>query len=108
MPQAHNFFLTRLHLRYGAAHFSEDLLFQESSGRNNFHARYIVRYPWTGMDDCTAATVYRQQLRDRYEREAHALASLTGWSIGEIRKALNLASLQEGEDETWHQRLWTN
>jgi hypothetical protein len=108
MPQAQNVFLTRLHVRYDASHFPEDLMFQETSDRNNFQARYILRHPWTGTEDCPAATAYRQQLRDRYEREAQTLANLTGWNIGEIRKTMNLASLPTGEDKKWYQRLWAN
>ncbi|MGE0644053.1 MAG: DUF2330 domain-containing protein [Nitrospira sp.] len=108
MPQAQNVFLTRLHVRYDAAHFPEDLMFQETSDRNNFQARYILRHAWTGTDDCPAATTYRQQLRERYEREAQTLANLTGWNIGEIRHAMNLASLPAGEETKWYQRLWTN
>jgi hypothetical protein len=108
MPQAQNVFLTRLHVRYDAAHFPEDLMFQETSDRNNFQARYILRHAWTGTDDCPAATTYRQQLRERYEREAQTLANLTGWNIGKIRKAMNLASHPGGDDKKWYQRLWTN
>ncbi len=108
MPQAQNVFLTRLHVRYDATHFPEDLMFQETSDRNNFQARYILRHAWTGTDDCPAATTYRQQLRERYEREAQTLANLTGWNIGEIRRAMNLASLPAGEEKKWYQRLWTN
>jgi len=108
IPQAQNVFLTRLHVRYDAAHFPEDLMFQETSDRNNFQARYILRHPWTGTEDCPAATAYRQQLRERYEQEAQTLANLTGWNISEIRKAMNLASLPGGEDTKWYQRLWTN
>lgn len=108
MPQAQNVFLTRLHVRYDAAHFPEDLIFQETSDRNNFQTRYILRHAWTGTDDCPAATTYRQQLRERYEREAQTLAHLTGWNIGEIRQAMNLASLPTGEEKKWYQRLWNN
>lgn len=106
--QAQNVFLTRLHVRYDAAHFPEDLLFQETSDRSNFQARYILRHPWTGTDECPAATVYRQQLRERYEREAQTLATLTGWNIGEIRKTMNIASLPAGGEKKWYQRLWIN
>ena len=107
-PQAQNVFLTRLHVRYDAAHFPEDLMFQETSDRSNFQARYILRHPWTGTDECAAATAYRQQLRERYEREAQTLANLTGWNIGDIRKHMNIASLPVGEEKKWYQRLWTN
>ncbi|THJ23675.1 MAG: DUF2330 domain-containing protein, partial [Nitrospira sp. CG24D] len=92
MPMAQNVFLTRLHVRYDAAHFPEDLTFQETSDRSNFQARYILRHPWTGTDECAAATAYRQHLRERYEKEAQTLATLTGWNIGEIRKQMNIAA----------------
>lgn len=108
MGQAHNVFLTRLHVRYDAAHFPEDLTFQETSDRSNFQARYILRHPWTGTDECPAATAYRQQLRERYEKEAQTLATLTGWNIGEIRKQMNIASLAVGDEKKWYQRLWNN
>ena len=107
-PQAQNVFLTRLHVRYDAAHFPEDLTFQETSDRANFQARYILRHPWTGTEDCPAATVYRQQLRQRYEKEAQTLANLTGWHIADIRKAMNIAALPTGEDKKWYQRLWAD
>jgi hypothetical protein len=107
-PQARNVFLTRLHIRYDAAHFPEDLMFQETSDRSNFQARYILRHPWSGIDDCSAATAYRLQLRERYEREAQTLASLTGWNIGDIRKAMNIVSPPTGEEKKWYQRLWGN
>ncbi len=108
MPMAQNVFLTRLHVRYDQAHFPEDLMFQETSDRSNFQARYILRHPWTGQDDCPAATAYRQQLRDRYEREAQTLAHLTGWNIADIRKAMNLSALPAGDGKKWYQRLWNN
>ena len=78
MPMAQKVFLTRLHVRYDAAHFPEDLMFQETPDRSNFQARYILRHPWTGTDECPAAITYRQQLRERHEREAQTLTSLTG------------------------------
>ena len=65
---------SRLCVRYDAAHFPEDLVFQETSDRANFQARYIIRHAWTGTDACAAATTYREQLRERYEREAQTLA----------------------------------
>ena len=107
-PQAQNVFLTRLHIRYDAEHFPEDLMFQETSDRSNFQARYILRHPWTGTDECPAAAAYRQQLRDRYEREAQTLANLTGWNIGEIRKSMNIASIPVPDEKKWYQRLWSN
>lgn len=108
MPIAQNVFLTRLHVRYDAAHFPEDLTFQETPDRSNFQARYILRHPWTGADECAAATAYRQHLRERYEKEAQTLATLTGWNIGEIRKTMNIAALLAGDGKKWYQQLWAN
>ena len=106
--QAQNVFLTRLHVRYDAVHFPEDLMFQETSDRTTFQARYILRHPWTGTDDCPAATAYRQQLRERYEREAQTLATLTGWSIGDIRRTMNIETTSAPIEKKWYQRLWSN
>ena len=108
MPMAQNVFLTRLHVRYDAAHFPEDLMFQETPDRSNFQARYILRHPWTGTAECPAATAYRQQLRDRYEKEAQTLATLTGWNIGEIRKQMHITAVPAGDGKKWYQQLWAN
>ena len=108
MPMAQSVFLTRLHVRYDAAHFPEDLMFQETSDRSNFQARYILRHPWTGTDECPAATAYHQQLRERYEKEAQTLATLTGWNISEIRKTMNIAALPAIEGKKWYQQLWAH
>ncbi len=105
MPMAQNVFLTRLHVRYDAAHFPEDLMFQQTSDRSNFQARYILRHAWTGNDDCPAAKAYRDQLRQRYETEAQNLASLTGWDIQGIRSAMKLDDPARG-NQKWYQRLW--
>ena len=102
-----NVFLTRLHVRYDAAHFPEDLSFQETSDRGNFQARYILRHPWNGQEDCAAAVAYREQLYGRYERQAETLATLTGWNINDIRKAMNLTGRPAQESRKWYERLWS-
>src|SRR5262245_46375246 len=38
-------FLSRLHVRYDAGHFPEDLVFQEPADRTNFQGRYVLRHP---------------------------------------------------------------
>ena len=108
MGMAQNVFLTRLHVRYDAAHFPEDLTFQETSDRGNFQARYILRHPWTGTDECPAAAAYREQLRDRYEKEAQTLANLTGWNIGDIRRTMHIETASAPIEKQWYQRLWAN
>ena len=103
---AQNVYLTRLHVRYDGSHFPEDLLFQETADRGNFQARYILRHPWIGTDECPAATTYRQQLHERHERDAQTLATLTGWNIGDIRKSMNIAALPAVDTKKWYERLW--
>jgi hypothetical protein len=81
--------LTRLHLRYTPATFPEDLVFQETSDRRNFQTRYVLHNPWKGSPDaCPQARVYFRSLAERQEREAQALANLTGWDINDIRKRI--------------------
>ena len=41
--------MTRLHVRYDAAHFPEDLVFQETADRTNFQGRYVLRHEWKGQ-----------------------------------------------------------
>jgi hypothetical protein len=82
-------FITRLHVRYDANHFPEDLVFQETADRGNFQGRYILRHAWSGDDTCAAASEYRAiELPRRREREARNLAWLTGWNLGRIRQTL--------------------
>jgi hypothetical protein len=104
--RAQNVFLTRLHVRYDSAHFPEDLFFQETTDRANFQARYVLRHPWTGPDDCAAAAAYREELQHRFEREAQTLATLTGWNIHDIRRAMNLAARPLNDPKKWYERLW--
>jgi hypothetical protein len=106
MPSgAQEVFLTRLHVRYDAAHFPEDLAFQETADRQNFQARYVLRHPWkeAKASSCPAADQYRRELSKRQETEAQALATLTGWSIDDIRKSIGVPA---PEDKKWWQKLW--
>ena len=97
-------FVTRLHVRYDAAHFPEDLVFQETADRGNFQGRYVLRHPWTGEATCEAAERYRESLRARVEQEAGTLASLTGWPIEEIRR--KVGALPGVDGRTWWQKLY--
>ena len=106
---ARDVFVTRMHVRYDAQHFPEDLMLQETSDRNNFQARYVLRHPWKGDENsCPANEEYRRQVMKRQENEARQLATLTGWDITGIRAQMNLSD--EGSESVnvkWWQRLWS-
>jgi hypothetical protein len=80
-----NAFVTRLHVRYDAAHFPEDLAFMETKDRENFQGRYILQHPWQGRAACAAGDQYWKSLPTRYQREAAALTDLTGWRVADIQ-----------------------
>ena len=107
MPQAQNVFVTRLHVRYDAEHFPEDLMFQETGDRQNYQGRYVIRHPWKGEARCDI-TDYQASVRERQEREAQQLANLTGWDVGEIRGKIPFAGgvAPEQDKEPWWRRIW--
>jgi len=109
VPAARDVFVTRMHVRYDAAHFPEDLVLQETADRTNFQGRYVLRHPWTGNDECPATEEYRRELTQRHERQAQQLADLTGWNITEIRTQMNLrAVIPDGPGtKTWWEKIWT-
>ncbi|WP_316177786.1 MULTISPECIES: DUF2330 domain-containing protein [unclassified Bradyrhizobium] len=79
-----NAFVTRLHVRYDAKSFPEDIVFAETKDRSNFQGRYVQRHPWRGEASCAAAKTYRDSLAARFATQATDLAQLTGWSRSEI------------------------
>jgi len=102
-------FLTRLHVRYDQAHFPEDLVFQETADRANFQGRYILRHPFTGEARCEQARTYQKETRARQERQAEALATLTGWDLARIRLKMEkelVVIAQDQPEEPWWRRIW--
>jgi hypothetical protein len=101
-------FITRLHVRYDAAHFPEDLVFQETSDRTNFQGRFVIRHEWTGSGDCPQAREYRAGLPERRAKEARTLSELTGWGISKIRDRMAVtADWSKPEDRMkWWDRIW--
>ena len=94
-------------MRYDRDHFPEDLVFQETGDRQNFQARYVLHHPWTGSSNCDAARSYRSSLRERQEHEATNLARLTGWSVNDVRRKMNLVSTNNpSDDKKWWQSIW--
>ena len=113
--QARDAYVTRLHLRYTADTFPEDLHFQETGDRSNFQGRYVLRHPWRGSaSQCGAAERYFDDLAERQEKEAQMLAHLTGWDVNEIRRRAGLGSSDPNaagkspgdSDEPWWKKLW--
>jgi hypothetical protein len=83
--------VTRLHVRYSAETFPEDLMFQETKDRQNYQTRYVLRHAWKGDENkCEAAKPYFEQLAQRQEREVQTLSNLTGWDINDIRQKAGL------------------
>jgi hypothetical protein len=107
MAGPQNVFMTRLHVRYDAAHFPEDLVFQETADRTNFQGRYVLRHEWQGSGTCEAADRYRQELPQRRERQAQNLSALTGWDMEQIRKAMYGGNPPPAvAPAKWWQRIW--
>ena len=100
-------FVTRLHVRYDAAHFPEDLVFQETADRANFQGRYVLRHAFTGEATCEAGKRYRQSLAPRGEKEAATLASLTGWPLEDIRRRIGVVgTTSPAEKRPWWKTLF--
>lgn len=79
-----NVYFTRLHVRYGLDYFPQDLLFQETSNRENFQARYVIHHPATGDLSCSEGQNYLSELRARKRVELINLAKLTGWKTSQF------------------------
>ena len=102
--QRRNVFVTRLHLRYDATGFPEDLKLRETGDRRNFQGRYVIRHAFKGAARCRAGAHYREVvLPERHDREARNLARLTGWSIQDIQARMDIGA---PSDVKWWQRLW--
>ncbi|NEQ24595.1 MAG: DUF2330 domain-containing protein [Microcoleus sp. SIO2G3] len=99
-----NVFITRLHVRYTRDKFPEDLMFQETSNRQQFQGRYILRHPFTEEMRCRAGREYQRSLSQRFEQEAQTLAKLTGWNIQDIRKKTNVTT--SGQQTPWWRNVW--
>ncbi|MEM6703865.1 MAG: DUF2330 domain-containing protein [Acidobacteriota bacterium] len=108
--QARDVFVTRLHVRYDREHFPQDLRFQQTSDRQNFQGRYVLRHAWNGDAQCSEAREYLASLDERFDREAQTLARLTGWDIAEIRERIDYRGRRPAEpvvdEEKWWQKLW--
>jgi len=91
MPQSASTYVTRLHVRYDAQSFPEDLVFTETKDRSNFQGRYVLRHPFTGKTTCDRGEQYQATLPVRFRQEARNLANLTGWKQSEIEVRMEAA-----------------
>jgi hypothetical protein len=97
--------LTRMHVRYSADTFPEDLIFQETQDQENFQARYVMHRPWDGSPNaCEAAKNYFDDLNKRKAHEAETLADLTGWNLQDVIKKAGLSP--ESQPKPWWQDIW--
>jgi hypothetical protein len=105
-------FVTRLHLRYDAAHFADDLHFRETADRDNFQGRYVLRHPWRGDPLCEAARDYLRALPESFEQQAQNLSRLTRWPIEQIRRKMETTGQSFTAPELpsasrlWWEKLW--
>lgn len=102
-PRSTGVFITRLHVRYSRNQFPEDLKFQETSNRQLFQGRYVLRHPFKGEMDCAEGKKYKRSLNTRFEKEAQTLAKLTGWNIADIR---NNMDFERPKPTRWWKNLW--
>lgn len=110
---AQDVFVTRLHVRYDAESFPEDLKFKTTGDKSNFQGRYILRHAYEGEMECEAAADYKQSVNDRKDEEVKTLANLTGWSTGDIRDRIEESGKggyfevsNPAKDVKWWQKIW--
>ena len=96
--------LTRLHVRYDAGHFPEDLMFQATGDQQLFQARYVLRHPFRGSLACAAGKQYAHDLAARRQAEAVTLAQLTGWSAASIVQRMGPDA--PPAPPQWWNKLW--
>jgi len=112
--QAKEAFVTRMHVRYTAKKFPEDLFFQVTSDAKNFQGRYVLRHPFRGETQCELAQQYRQRTVKAQEERVQALANLTGWKPSELRKKVDWLGDGPAKDKKlppsnktrWWQNIW--
>ncbi len=110
---AKDVFVTRLHVRYDAKSFPEDLKFKTTGDNTNFQGRYILRHAFEGEMNCPEAEDYITRVNKRKETEIKTLANLTGWSRGYIRDKIKagekggfLIPVKDKPKTDWWNKIW--
>ena len=109
--QARDVFVTRLHVRYDAESFPEDLRFKTTGNRDNFQGRYVLRHAYDGEMQCEAATDYKKEVNKRRETEIKTLAKLTRWERSDIRDKVEthtgfFDTSDTGSKTKWWNQVW--
>ena len=110
---AKDVYVTRLHVRYDAKSFPEDLKFKTTGDRSNFQGRYVLRHAFDGEMDCPEANEYIAQVNKRKEKEIKTLSNLTGWSTKYIRDKIDsaeqggfLTPIKDKPKTDWWNKIW--
>jgi len=110
---AKDVYVTRLHVRYNAESFPEDLKFKTTGDRQNFQGRYILRHAYDGKMECQQAEEYKKQVNKRKETEIKTLASMTGWETSYIRKKIETSGkggfftkVKDKPKTDWWNNIW--
>lgn len=110
---ARDVFVTRLHVRYNAESFPEDLKFKTTGDRSNFQGRYILRHAYEGKMECEAAEGYKKEVNKRKETEIKTLANLTRWETKDIRSRIEESGKggffevsKPASDPQWWNKIW--
>jgi hypothetical protein len=101
-------FLTRLHLRYDAKNWPEDLVLHETGDRVNWQARYVIHHPYPGDEECAERKPYLKKVWERRKSEAANYAMLTGADEGAVRQRMGVRDDWSQGDEglSWWDKVW--
>ncbi len=112
---AQNVFVTRLHVRYDAKSFPEDLKFKTTGNTENYQGRYVLRHAFDGEMKCEAAKDYKAMVNERLDKEVKTLANLTDWDRKDIWDDIEDAGvgtkfeIKDKSDDrgpTWWKDMW--
>ena len=77
-------FVTRLHVRYDATSFPEDIVFMETKDRSNFQGATCSVIPGRASRAAMRRRAIATELPARFALEAKNLENLTGWTRSDI------------------------
>ena len=81
MAEDEDVYLTRLHIRYNRADWSQDIQFQSTPNNQSFRVNFPLLSMATDNLNCQAVQPYLYQVAKRREGELQTLTFLTGWGM---------------------------